>query len=161
MTTLPRTKGKKRRRQEARDAPTQGDANEGAIERDQGRPAAEGNAKSLESLVEGLHFYLLRPNLPAKYKCLIPLSYSDQIRDALKNRTVLEFPTIYVRREDSSQLAEPFITEDDYLQKYGSELPVSLPTYGAPTLEEGEVEDISENLDSKKVLEVLQQDVKG
>ena len=76
---------------------------------------------------------------------MIPASGEASLRDLLKDKTILEFPTIYIRHESPTELPDPFITEADYREKSGSELPIGLPLYGAtvsvPALEEGEVED--------------------
>ncbi|KAJ9613165.1 hypothetical protein H2200_003106 [Cladophialophora chaetospira] len=108
-----------------------------------------------------VHFFLCKPNTTSKVKCLIPVAPDSKVADVLRNRTLLEFPTIYVRQEASDSLPEPFITEEKYDQLYGTDVSVALPTY-APNddFEEGEVIEI-DNLDEKKVLEVLQRDLNG
>jgi len=111
-------------------------------------------------LLVGRYFYLHRPNAVAKYKCLIPLRPQDTISDALRDRTVVEFPTIYVLEQSPGQLLEPYVTEEEYLQKHESEMPADLPLFNTST--DDEVEPLlAETIDESKVLEVLQQDLKS
>lgn len=114
---------------------------------------------NLSQLLSHLHFYLLRPNT-AKYKCLIPIAQVSTLKDVLSGKTLLEFPTFYVREEPPDSLPEPFISEEKYTQLYGSEVPISLPTYAAPD-DTGSQKKPLPDIDEKKVLEVLQQDLTG
>lgn len=110
----------------------------------------------------GLYFYLHKPNTPSKVKCLIPLSCDRSLQNALEGRTVLEFPTIFMKDERPAELKPPFITEEEYKSRYGED--VTVP--GSITLEDGEVEEgeapaLSSDVDSQKVLEVLARDLAG
>ena len=115
------------------------------------------NAQALQ----GLHFYLFKPNTTLKVKCLIPIAADAKLIDILRNRTLLEFPTFHVRHEPPETLPAPFVTEEKYNQFYGTDVTLNLPTYTPnDELEEGEVIDL-ENIDERKVLEVLQKDLNG
>lgn len=46
------------------------------------------------------HFYLHRPRSRSKVPVLIPLARSTTLANALRGRTVLEFPTVYVLEKD-------------------------------------------------------------
>ncbi|KAL6251837.1 hypothetical protein RBB50_002047 [Rhinocladiella similis] len=118
-----------------------------------------GSNDNLSQLLRHLHFYLLRPNT-AKYKCLIPIAQASTLKDVLRDRTLLEFPTFYVREEPPESLPEPFISEEKYIQLYGSDFPISLPTYSAPESNDSQKKPLTD-IDEKKVLEVLQQDLTG
>jgi len=115
---------------------------------------------STPTTVEDIFFYLYRPNTPSKYKCLIPISQLGSIGEALRGKTLLEFPTIYVRSESPESLVEPFITESEYLH-HTSDMPVNLPSFGNTEVEEGEIAALPDNIDDSKILAVLQKDVAG
>ncbi|KAI1615715.1 hypothetical protein EDD36DRAFT_486035, partial [Exophiala viscosa] len=110
-------------------------------------------------LPSNIHFYLLRPMTTAKLKCLIPISQTSTLKDLLQGRTMLEFPTIYVRQEPPEALAEPFITEEKYDDHYGKEIPISLPAYAPNDTHLNEPPTSLDDIDEKKVLEVLQKDL--
>lgn len=106
-------------------------------------------------------YYLFKPNTTSKVKCLIPVAPDSRLMDILRNRTLLEFPTFYVRNEPLDELPAPFVTEEKYEELYGTDVSVNLPTYAPKDeLEEGEVIDL-DNIDEHKVLEVLQKDLAG
>ncbi|KIW13164.1 hypothetical protein PV08_08351 [Exophiala spinifera] len=114
---------------------------------------------NISQLLSHLHFYLLRPNT-AKFKCLIPIAQTSTLKDVLRDRTLLEFPTFYVREEPPESLPEPFISEEKYTQLYGSQMDVSLPAYSAPGNDDSHPQPLTD-IDEQKVLEVLQQDLTG
>lgn len=109
-------------------------------------------------------FYLHRPRTATKQIVLIPLSPTMDFTSALRGRTVLEFPTIYVLHESPEALNadstnSQFLLEEEYAQ-----------THPEPEPEIGETTDEVEtqpmpgskdltNIDEKKVLEVLKQDL--
>ncbi|KIW63924.1 hypothetical protein PV04_08888 [Phialophora macrospora] len=111
--------------------------------------------------LEDIYYYLFKPHTTSKVKCLIPIAADSKLVDVLRNRTLLEFPTLYVRREAPEALPEPFVTEAKYNQLYGLDVSTNLPKY-TPNgeMEEGEVIDL-QGIDEKKVLEVLQKDLNG
>jgi hypothetical protein len=110
---------------------------------------------------EDIYYYLFKPHTTSKVKCLIPVAADSKLVDVLRNRTLLEFPTLYIRREPPDALPEPFVTEEKYNELYGLDVSTNLPKY-APNdeMEEGEVIDL-QGIDEKKVLEVLQKDLNG
>ena len=68
-----------------------------------------------------IHLYLHRPRTPTKHPVLIPLSTASSLAAALKNRTVLEFPTIYALPYSPQRLsggeALPFVLEGVFLRE--------------------------------------------
>lgn len=63
-----------------------------------------------------VHFYLLLPSTPTSYRVLIPLASSDSLSTALRDRFVLEFPTIYALKQPPDRLPTGFMTEEGYLR---------------------------------------------
>lgn len=114
-------------------------------------------------LHRNIYFYLHRPRTATKQPVLSPLDPSTTLTDTLRNRLVLEFPTIYVLREP---LTEPsgddsrFILENEYLQSHQDPAQdqveeadaeqVTQPAFGAM-----DVPDVDEG----KMLEVLRKDL--
>ena len=104
-------------------------------------------------------FYLLRPNTPSKIKVLCPIDRKQNLVEILRDRTVLEYPTIYVKDEPPDQLQPPFLLEAKYLAEHGEDV---IPMVAA---EEGEIQEekigeIFEALqDPSKLRSVLQADL--
>ena len=110
---------------------------------------------------ENTHFYLFRPNTTSKVKCVIPVAADAKLIDVLRDRTLLEFPTFYIRPEAPESLPEPFVTEGEYDSSYGTDVAVNMPIFASEVeVEEGEIVDLA-TIDEKKVLEVLQKDLIG
>jgi hypothetical protein len=66
------------------------------------------------------HLYLHRPLTPASFpKVLIPLDPSLPLNNHLRNRDVLEFPTIYVLDSGPNIVPSNFMLEKDYLTAIG------------------------------------------
>ncbi|KAG0161255.1 hypothetical protein PDIDSM_8789 [Penicillium digitatum] len=117
----------------------------------------------------GLYFYLHRPRSTTKKPVLTPLLQTSTLSTVLRNRTVLEFPTIYALPESAETLFadkenSKFILEEDYLRTAGpDEIGQSLTTRdnddaaGNDALRGSSVnlQDVDENL----VLEVLKKDL--
>ncbi|KAJ5120301.1 Zinc finger HIT-type, partial [Penicillium bovifimosum] len=116
----------------------------------------------------GLYFYLHRPRTSIKKPVLAPILKSATLNSVLRNRTVLEFPTIYALPEPAETLfAEKddskFIHEEEYLRTIGPEE----TGQSSPSDEDNAVVNDAllgtsaniENLDEKLVLEVLKQDL--
>lgn len=117
----------------------------------------------------GLYFYLHRPRTTTKKPILIPLLQTSTLNTVLRNRTVLEFPTIYALPESAETLFadkdnSKFILEEDYLRtSEPDEICQSSTTSddddaaGKEALPGSSVnlQDVDENL----VLEVLKQDL--
>lgn len=117
-----------------------------------------------------IYFYLHRPRTATKQPVLIPLSPALTFTSALRNRTVLEFPTIYVLPDSPDTLRAAnkenasFLLEEEYIQteKTGEDGESGGPDEeGAKGVEDGLVPasvDLGQ-VDEKKVLEVLKQDL--
>jgi hypothetical protein len=64
------------------------------------------------------YFYLHRPyTTSSNPRVLIPLSSSEPLSTLLRNRVVLEYPTIYAITSLPNSLPDKFMLEDDYLQR--------------------------------------------
>ncbi|KIX92923.1 uncharacterized protein Z520_11399 [Fonsecaea multimorphosa CBS 102226] len=110
---------------------------------------------------QNLNFYLFKPNTISKVKCVIPVASDSKLVDVLRNQTILEFPTFYVGYDGPEGLPDPYITEEDYNKQYGAEVPINLPTYDPRDKADEENLASLDNIDEKKVLEVLQKDLDG
>ncbi|KAF9892598.1 hypothetical protein FE257_001000 [Aspergillus nanangensis] len=112
-----------------------------------------------------LYFYLHRPRTATKHPVLIPLAPGATFTAALRDHTVVEFPTIYILSDPPERLRAPnddpsFILEEEYLlSQPQAEVDPDQDSIEADTsqLLPGSV-DIT-NVDEKKVLEVLKQDL--
>lgn len=63
------------------------------------------------------YFYLLRPSTPAcQPKVVAPLDSTDTLSKLLRNRVVLEFPTIYVSKNRPAKMPKCFMMEASYLK---------------------------------------------
>lgn len=115
---------------------------------------------ALTTTTSSLHFYLHHPRTSSKHVCLIPISPTSLISDILRERTILEYPTIYTRAESPDELTSPFISEENYEEQFGVDV---VPVYGLHEEEEatGALGGIPEDIDERKVLEVLRKDVVG
>lgn len=112
-----------------------------------------------------VYFYLHRPRTPTKQPVLIPLAPAMTLTSALRGRTVLEFPTVYIlpdspdtiRAEDKE--GARFLLEDEYLQTVGPEKDEeSTGQKGVDDAQDQAAVDLGQ-VDEKKVLEVLKQDL--
>ncbi|KAJ6036748.1 hypothetical protein N7540_001027 [Penicillium herquei] len=117
-----------------------------------------------------LYFYLHRPRTRSKHPVLVPLAPLATLAAVLRERTVLEFPTIYVLSDSPEKLMEEkdtpsFILEEEYIRTGG-------PEDDAEKTAETESEDTDngtsglagssidlQNVDEEKVMEVLKQDL--
>lgn len=118
----------------------------------------------------GLHFYLHRPRTTVKKPVLVPLAPQMKLAAALRERTVMEFPTIYVLPDSPESLladkdTSSFILEEEYIRLVG---PEEARKNNAPTeqneadihasgLPESSVD--LQNVDEDKVMEVLKHDL--
>ena len=120
-------------------------------------------------------FYLHAPSLPSRRPVLIPLHQSSTLALSLRDRLVLEYPTIYVFKADDqvpgggSQVPSGFISEEDFFAQ--------AKTLLVEEIEEGEIaEDKAEaegdagkngtdglgrDFDAERVLKVLGEDLKN
>ncbi|PKY00065.1 hypothetical protein P168DRAFT_276491 [Aspergillus campestris IBT 28561] len=117
-----------------------------------------------------IHLYLHRPRTPTKHPVLIPLSATSSLAAALKDHTVLEFPTIYVLPYSPERLfgggeeSLPFILEEVFLREnpdlrlqLEGEVEVENGSGSGEGGEDGEV-DLG-NIDEGTVVEMLQKDL--
>lgn len=117
------------------------------------------------------HFYLLRPHTPTASRVLIPILPDSTLSNSLKNRVVLEFPTIYVLPYPPEALPGQYMLEEQFLgysEQENKELEALLKEVGMggefPTdddflRDQGRLE--QEKLDDRKILDVLRQDLDG
>jgi hypothetical protein len=78
----------------------------------------EAEQDEVPAWIMALHFYLHRPKTPSTSpKVLVPLDPSKLLLDQLRKRELLEFPTIYVREQET--LPENCILEVDFLKATG------------------------------------------
>ena len=116
---------------------------------------------SMSDILSGLHFYLHRPNTLSNTTCVIPISLDFRIADIVKDHLLLEFPTILIRNEPPESLPNPFITEGD-LEKAGEAQPVTSPVLLEAKEELNNSQEQSPSkIDERKILEVLQRDLKS
>jgi hypothetical protein len=123
-------------------------------------------------------FFLLKPRTSTTRNVLIPLDSSSTFAETLRGQIILEFPTIYVFPAHMDDLPkEDFMLEEEYAQLEGEqqkefdELMGELDPEILKRLKEGE-DGVSRNgvggggggeeeVDSKKILDVLKQDLGG
>ncbi|KAE8453429.1 hypothetical protein EG329_010290 [Mollisiaceae sp. DMI_Dod_QoI] len=92
------------------------------------------------------HFYLHRPLTPASYpKVLVPLDTDQTVSELLRNRDVMEFPTIHVLEEEPKNLPSTFMLEKHYLTACGEKPKLDTDTEMSGM---GEDSDSSESSDS-------------
>lgn len=118
----------------------------------------------------GLHFYLHRPRTTVKKPVLVPLAPLMTLAAALRERTVMEFPTIYVLPESPETLlaekdTSSFMLEEEYIRIVG---PEEAAEKSAQTEQDGAEVYASgllgssvdlQNVDEDKVMEVLKHDL--
>lgn len=114
------------------------------------------------------HFFLLKPRTSCSQRVLIPLAQSATLKESLTGRTVLDFPTIYVFNRSSPRSSDEFILEEDYLKQESEdqkEFESLMKDIKPETLRAIKREDDdgkgSDEVDSKRILDVLKQDLGG
>jgi HIT zinc finger len=115
-------------------------------------------ARPANNLPSDLHFYLHCPNTPSAIKSIIPIKPDATIADIVKERLLLEFPTIFILYEPPQMLSKPFILEADYAKQYGDQASSILSTDEANGTTE-EQDQAPSQIDEKRLLEVLQKDL--
>ncbi|KAI0584632.1 HIT finger domain-containing protein [Pyrenophora tritici-repentis] len=115
--------------------------------------------------------FLLKPRTSTNRHVVIPLDPSRTLAENLHGHTILEFPTIYVFPPATEKLPEDFMLEEEYAklegeqQKEFDELMNELDPDILKRLKEGEdaqrYAGADEEVDSKKILDVLKQDIGG
>jgi hypothetical protein len=132
-------------------------------------PDHRDDGSSPESMGYGEHrFFLLKPRTSSSKHVLIPIDSKATLGECLKDRTVLEFPTIYVFPSTAQQLPEEYMLEEDYLKQEGEEQkefdellneldPEILKRLKADHHRSGRAAK-EEEVDSKEILDVLKKD---
>lgn len=125
-------------------------------------------ADTAEPADQRYNFYLLRPRTSSQRRVLIPLTPSDTLAECIRGCTVEEFPTIYYFPATTDELPEEFMLDEDYRKEEGEqqrefeemmrevdpEILRRLKNDGAGSKDDEEV-------DSKRILDVLKQDLGG
>jgi hypothetical protein len=113
------------------------------------------------------YFFLHKPRTSSDRHVVTPVTPSETLRATLRSRTVLEFPTIYVFTNPSPP-TDTFILEEEYLKQEKQEqqeLEDALKSVQPGTLqalnEGGSGEQAGDELDSKRILDVLKRDLGG
>jgi hypothetical protein len=130
------------------------------------KPAESASSAHTESTSKPApYFYLHRPNLPSKVKCVIPLQPGITVKETVRGRVLNEFPTIFVLSVCREELPKPFIMEEEYLKQNGIEslLPVSGSLTQTCTEHDHDNEmnglESLPALEGKQITEVLQKDL--
>ena len=128
---------------------------------------------STQSMGDEQHrVFLLKPRTSTNPHVLIPLDPSLTLGESLHGRTILEFPTIHVFPVEMEKLPEDFMLEAEYAllegeqQKEFDEMMKELDPEILRRLKEGDGnvqmhDRADEDVDSKKILDVLKQDLGG
>lgn len=124
-----------------------------------------------------IYFYLHRPRTTSKKPVLAPLTPSASLTTALRSRTILEYPTIYVLPDSTAILlaekeTSPFLLEEEYLRTATPEESGAESTGLTQGSADKDGEDVSGNetfpgssavglgnVDENRVMEVLKQDI--
>jgi hypothetical protein len=129
-------------------------------------PSSPLHGSSPESLPPKYSFFLLRPRTSSSRRVLIPLDPLHTLGDCLRDRTVLEFPTIHVFPSTNAPPSEAFMYEAEYIKQEGEEhkefedlLKHASPETLRALRNEQEDDKTGEELDSRKILDVLKQDI--
>lgn len=118
-----------------------------------------------------VYFYLHRPRTATKQPVLIPLVPNMTFTTALRGRTVLEFPTIYVLPDSPRGLltekSHLFLLEEEYLRtvepgEEPGEEAGKVPAANARGAGDSSIDVVDlGQVDEQKVLDVLKQDISG
>lgn len=158
-----KTTTKKRKRKQGHDKRKEHRTDEGHEQNDEHRGeetavnSDDEQAPESDLRPDGLHFYLHRPLTSSKIKVLVPVPRGLTFKELLKGKTLLEFPTIYVRFDPPESIPEPFMLEQTYLEQHGEEVAI-LPT----VTESGSTNDVhTADVDAGKVLGILESGLKS
>lgn len=123
------------------------------------------------SITPPLHFYLRRPHTPSSSRVVIPLPPSSTLAEILRNRVVLEFPTIYTLSQPPNRLPDGYMLESEFLglsKKEDEEIEELLAVLPTGSLDRGDVVGWGSHtdtkvgqsdLDDRKILDVLRRDL--
>ncbi|TKA83663.1 hypothetical protein B0A55_00460 [Friedmanniomyces simplex] len=85
-----------------------------------GHPVIESDAADREAQPDTTqpprHFYLIRPATASTSKVLIPLDGKATLSECLANRTIQEYPTVFVLSNGPKALPAGFMLYDDYVR---------------------------------------------
>ena len=129
-------------------------------------PAPDPNSRVETPSNPPQHFYLLKPNTAGPSRVLIPLKPGATLTDSLRDRTVQEYPTIYVLPDPPATLEAEFMLETNYLERVASKGQESSGNAGSVGgSRDGTAERHAEergdvaSLDAKSILKMLKRDV--
>jgi hypothetical protein len=113
-----------------------------------------------------LSFYLLRTGTTSTSKVLIPLDSSASLTQSLRDRTVLEYPTIFVLPQPPDSLPEGFLLDKEYNKICkGEEEELqqalrSLPQQAKQDTGRSEAkDDVPSHADAQRILNMLKRDI--
>ncbi|KAF3000160.1 hypothetical protein E8E13_005767 [Curvularia kusanoi] len=138
----------------------------------EGAPAPSSQSEATASSApreERYTFYLFRPRTSSARRVLIPITSSSTLGEVLRGNTVEEYPTIYYFSSREPKLSEDFVLDEQYRQEEGEqqrefeELMRDVDPEILKRLKEDETGSSKrgEEVDSKKILDVLKQDLGG
>ena len=112
-------------------------------------------------------FYLSIPHTPSNPRVLAHVQSDQPLGDALRDRVVIEFPTLHALEHPPEQLPRGYILENDYLDQHKKENGEidefenlrNLPTWQPEGGEAERIRQDIEKVDEKNVLDVLRKDV--
>ncbi|KAF1968398.1 hypothetical protein BU23DRAFT_541392 [Bimuria novae-zelandiae CBS 107.79] len=155
---------------------TPGDGTPGDATKAQGQEAEAGADHHGSVCVDGSEskpvplkyaFFLLRPMTSSNRRILVRLDPTATLGECLRGRTVLEFPTIHVFPSAADPPHGKFMMEAEYLQQEGEEQKeledllkhASPETLRALKGEPDTNDNANDEIDSKRILDVLRQDI--
>jgi hypothetical protein len=115
-------------------------------------------ARPGDDLLPDLNFYLHCPNTPSAIKSLIPINPDATIADVVKERLLLEFPTIFILYDPPEMLPEPFILDIDYAKRHDDQAAFIASTDEADGTTEKQ-DSAALQIDEKRLMEVLRNDL--
>ncbi|KXT16507.1 hypothetical protein AC579_1339 [Pseudocercospora musae] len=134
---------------------------------DIGAGATSGGEQGSSSSATPKHFYLLRPGTSSTNKVLIPLDADTTLTATLRDKTVLEFPAIYVLPYVAHALPSGYMLEDTYLDaretedaELGDAVRSMVEQGGFATGSKRESEALNRDaIDPNKILSMLKRDI--
>ena len=85
-------------------------------------PAIEDDEQKEEPVIRQ-YFYLHKPHTPSNIKVLIPLDALSSLTSSLRDRVLLEIPTIYYLPHSAESLPSNYMTEQAYLSRSNGSAP--------------------------------------
>ena len=128
------------------------------VEGEHVEPPTPKQAKPGKNILSDVYFYLHSPNTPSAIKSLIPIQSDAKIVDVVKDRLLLEFPTIFLLYERPEMLWTPFILEADYAKRQGH-LATPMLSIDEATEKAEEQDHAQSQIEARSLLESLQKDL--